>query len=559
MFSSRPPTVSTAVWAQLLRGIRPTKDGSQSNPTQPDISHLAPPHAPLDKNATSMRVLLHDTQSNFERFTVEVENLFRSIAETKKEIKTVGCLYAKDRESLVSDIIDLVNRSQRELQKSIGEPSQTPSVDALFKDVNGALSSVNQRLDSIQSFNETHSRALQTQMQSIQILLENQGKIITAVAPLLPLVQALSPHLETLRGSIAESLEKTIWKSMASASASQSPPGSRKRKRSNVTASSHKSPFMRQDSNYHSSDYPQEQEKRRRMSGGRNTPIRPSEQHRFQEECENVGSYQPKPTQQQSIRQPQDSASASIHDLPMPMDRQGNAPHIATEFMTPRRPLIGASNSVHRLPPPMMRKASITSKAGPTRHTPPQGDKSLHRLASAAPISSGHEKMPPPNVPGPLFFANQGQPQRPTLSDILRAENQNPTSRSLASHPTPDVRHAKTQTIFPSPRFFSNGPGGTSAQIPTPQQGTTRPGLDRRDREMSNLPSSTPKNLQPLKSINSLPFGQINIKPGSSIVSQASSKAGRAGAGRQSLQQVEGRRFIPLVDSDDEIEDDTGE
>lgn len=107
MFSSRPPTVSTAVWAQLLRGIRPTKDGSQSNPTQPDISHLAPPHAPLDKNATSMRVLLHDTQSNFERFTVEVENLFRSIAETKKEIKTVGCLYAKDRESLVSDIIDL--------------------------------------------------------------------------------------------------------------------------------------------------------------------------------------------------------------------------------------------------------------------------------------------------------------------------------------------------------------------------------------------------------------------------------------------------------------------
>jgi len=65
--------------------------------------------APLDKNATSMRVLLHDTQANFEMFTVQVGKLFETIHEAKNELKTMQSLFQRDRETLTGDIVDLGN------------------------------------------------------------------------------------------------------------------------------------------------------------------------------------------------------------------------------------------------------------------------------------------------------------------------------------------------------------------------------------------------------------------------------------------------------------------
>lgn len=65
--------------------------------------------AALDKNATSMRVLLHDTHANFERFTSQVGNLFETIQETKNDLKTMQSLFQRDRETLTGDIVDLGN------------------------------------------------------------------------------------------------------------------------------------------------------------------------------------------------------------------------------------------------------------------------------------------------------------------------------------------------------------------------------------------------------------------------------------------------------------------
>ena len=97
----RHPTASTPLWEHLLR------PSSHTPSPLTDLSAVAPPLAPLDKNATSMRVLLHDTQANFERFSTHVENLLDGIKETKQHIMTTNSLFERDRESLMGDIIDL--------------------------------------------------------------------------------------------------------------------------------------------------------------------------------------------------------------------------------------------------------------------------------------------------------------------------------------------------------------------------------------------------------------------------------------------------------------------
>jgi len=97
----RPPTASTPLWTHLLR------PSGRTPSSLTDVTAMAPPLAPLDKNATSMRVLLHDTQANFEKFTIHVEKLLDGVKETKQHILTTSSLFERDRESLMGDIIDL--------------------------------------------------------------------------------------------------------------------------------------------------------------------------------------------------------------------------------------------------------------------------------------------------------------------------------------------------------------------------------------------------------------------------------------------------------------------
>jgi len=99
---ARPPTASTTMWTHLLRS-----NTNQVPKSLKDMPIIAPPMVPLDKNASSMRILLHDTQANFEKFTTHVGTLFESIQETKNELKTTYSLFERDRETLMGDIIDL--------------------------------------------------------------------------------------------------------------------------------------------------------------------------------------------------------------------------------------------------------------------------------------------------------------------------------------------------------------------------------------------------------------------------------------------------------------------
>nr|AAP83935.1 basidiospore development protein [Coprinopsis cinerea] len=142
-----------------------------------------------------MRVLLHDTQMNLEKFSGHVEALISNVKETSQELRKTSSTFEQEHDKLLGDIIDLVNRSQKQLQSSIGSPAQSAALDAFMNKVELRLESLDQRLDAMQAFNQTHSQALQTQIREIQNLQAQQNLILNAVTPLLPLLQSLPPRL----------------------------------------------------------------------------------------------------------------------------------------------------------------------------------------------------------------------------------------------------------------------------------------------------------------------------------------------------------------------------
>ncbi|KAF8074718.1 hypothetical protein FPV67DRAFT_1474705 [Lyophyllum atratum] len=206
-------SASTALWAHLLR-----KDKLGPLPNS-DI--IIPPITPLDKNGTSMRILLHDTQAHLDTFSVRVDKLCSGLDETKHEILTVNTLFQREHDSLTGELVDLVNRSQTQLQTSIGSPAQTEQLGRLSKDLNTHLEALNKRIDAIQLFNQTHSQALQLQSQVLHSLQDQHGTVIAALMPLLPLLQAIPLHIESARNNLTD----TITKSARSLTGTSESPG----------------------------------------------------------------------------------------------------------------------------------------------------------------------------------------------------------------------------------------------------------------------------------------------------------------------------------------------
>ena len=54
-----------------------------------------------------MRILLHDTQANLEKFSEHVDKLANGVSETKREMMTMQKLFQEDHEKVVGQIVDL--------------------------------------------------------------------------------------------------------------------------------------------------------------------------------------------------------------------------------------------------------------------------------------------------------------------------------------------------------------------------------------------------------------------------------------------------------------------
>ncbi|KAJ3986282.1 hypothetical protein F5890DRAFT_1407635 [Lentinula detonsa] len=136
---------SSVLWAHLLR-----KDVLAS-PAKTDLP--LPPLAPVNKSATSTRILLLDTQAHLQKFGQAVDDLTSKVEGAKHEIVTVKTLFKQDREVLMNDIVDRLNRSQLEIQKSISKPAQASKLEDFQKNLELRLESMDQRLNAIQMVN----------------------------------------------------------------------------------------------------------------------------------------------------------------------------------------------------------------------------------------------------------------------------------------------------------------------------------------------------------------------------------------------------------------------
>ncbi|KAF4569865.1 hypothetical protein EYR40_008846 [Pleurotus pulmonarius] len=199
MASSRSST-STALWAHLLR-----KDTPSSTPgTSSDA--LNPPIVPLDRTGTSMRMLLHDTQANFEKFSGRIDLMTNCIESTKQEIVTVKSLFEEQNEKLSMEIIDLVNRSQREVQKTVASPAQASELETLRKELSSTdlrIQGLDNRLDAIHLLYQSHN-------QGLQAIQNQQNALLSALLPLLPLLQTLPIHIDAAKDQISATVRSYV-------------------------------------------------------------------------------------------------------------------------------------------------------------------------------------------------------------------------------------------------------------------------------------------------------------------------------------------------------------
>ncbi|KAJ2912633.1 hypothetical protein MD484_g7780, partial [Candolleomyces efflorescens] len=94
---------AASLWAHLNR-----KDATgRTNPNASTASDLLPPTGPQDRTATTMRVLLHDTQMNFEKFSGQVERLVKDVQKAEQGLHSTNALFEKEHDKLMGDIIDL--------------------------------------------------------------------------------------------------------------------------------------------------------------------------------------------------------------------------------------------------------------------------------------------------------------------------------------------------------------------------------------------------------------------------------------------------------------------
>ncbi|TCD69469.1 hypothetical protein EIP91_007595 [Steccherinum ochraceum] len=179
------------LWTQLLQKNPPALNlGSISGAADRPL----PPIAPLDKAGTSMRILLHDTQIQFEKFSERVVKLTGDVDDTKREITTMQKLFEREHESLVEEVVDLV-----------GNPAQASRLDELhqkYSAMDARLTSLDGKVDALHMLNQTQSQALQT-------IQDQQCQLLAALTPVLPLLQTIPLHVENAKHDIKDFIFNT--------------------------------------------------------------------------------------------------------------------------------------------------------------------------------------------------------------------------------------------------------------------------------------------------------------------------------------------------------------
>lgn len=148
-------SLSHALWGQLLHKSIPPSLNPATRGASSSIHTSTTNTAPIDRNGTSVRMLLHDTQATLEKFSTRVEKLTARVDDAKRELSTAHKVFQAGHDNLITENVDLgmcsgaytllfrcsagrvcvsiVNRCQTEIKRSLGVPAQAPKLDEALK------------------------------------------------------------------------------------------------------------------------------------------------------------------------------------------------------------------------------------------------------------------------------------------------------------------------------------------------------------------------------------------------------------------------------------------
>ncbi|KAF5361925.1 hypothetical protein D9756_002623 [Leucocoprinus leucothites] len=495
-----------ALWAHVLR-----KDKLSLQFKSTDIPQV--PTAPADRNATSTRILLYDTQARLEQFSSRADAMLKGMQDANHQLKSVGMLFEKDRDTLANDMIDLVNRSQREIQKAVGQPAQEPQSSAFQQKMELCVEGLNQRLDALQMFNQTHVQALETHSQILKSIQDQQNALLSAVLSLLPLAQALPHQLDQTKATIQDA-NATLTSAVTEL----------------------KQDFTRSLSQLRAPS----NSRKRRFSGASNSPNVVSKKPRID------SSTSPSSTSTKSAGKAIPTRAALLNLVPVPVKSPvfvRTTPAISSPAKILRQRSVFATPQPKPTPPNIPAISTWLSRETPTRQT-----SLLQRLTSP---SQRHLPSALPQQTSVIESkstepASAGSPSRSRPPKFGQLKAQLSTSKALRARSAresiigsvnaTDTKSTPRPTVVPSPlsstRTMFNRPlhplparPSGDATLPPPRQpGHT--GL--------NLPAGLM-----LYSTPSSSFGLRNVD-----------------GGERRLPPRDGRRFIPLDDDDDDDDED---
>ncbi|KAI6101332.1 hypothetical protein F5141DRAFT_1138562 [Pisolithus sp. B1] len=219
---------ANALWAHILPKVAIFQD-----------STLNPPMTPQDKTGTSMRMLVHDTQSTLERFSERLDVLMTRVDDCRSQVINANKLLDHERDKVLTEMADISCRSQNELKSHMGTPAQAHALELTHSSqvsTENSVRALEKRIDALQTVSPTATSAIsvcesstsqqlvqshtgafasiQDQQKAIQA---HQSTLLDAVLPLLQLLQNLPSQFDQLKSSLTDvvsNVESNLGKDM---------------------------------------------------------------------------------------------------------------------------------------------------------------------------------------------------------------------------------------------------------------------------------------------------------------------------------------------------------
>lgn len=168
-----------------------------------------PPLFPQDKTATSMRMLIHDTQSSLEKFSERLDRLMTRVDDCRCQVINANKLLENERDKMLTEMVDIASNSQRQLKTHVGTPAQKDALELVHTSQSATesnLRGLEKRIDALQTLFQSHTNAI-TSVQDQQKAIQNQqNALLNALLPLLPLLQNLPSQVDQLKSSFSETM-----------------------------------------------------------------------------------------------------------------------------------------------------------------------------------------------------------------------------------------------------------------------------------------------------------------------------------------------------------------